>query len=86
MDSRWRFLHHDMAELRGRVRQVGPGAGKPGPSGVPAGKENPAREEGNRDGDRTESREERRPCVKKSRYCSSRTRTVNRHRWMRRES
>ena len=60
MDSRWRFLHHDKAELRGRVRQRGPGGGKPGPSGVPAGQEKPARVEGNRDGDRTKSREAQR--------------------------
>ena len=32
------------------------------------------------------SREVRRPCAEKSRYRSSYARTVNRHRWMRRES
>ena len=36
--------------------------------------------------DRNFSREEDGTCVEKSRYCVLTARTVNRHRWMRRES
>ena len=36
--------------------------------------------------DRNKSREENGACVEKSRYCVIKARTVNRHRWMRRES
>ena len=39
---------------------------------------------GSRDAERNTSSEVREPCVKKSRYCLYRTRTVNRHRWMER--
>ena len=36
--------------------------------------------------ERNLSSEENGPCVEKSRYCVTKARTVNRHRWMRRES
>ena len=39
-----------------------------------------------RDADRTYSREAGELTAKKSRYCFICTRTVNRHRWVRRES
>ena len=39
-----------------------------------------------RDVDRTKSREAGELAAKKSRYCFIQARTVNRHRWMRRES
>ena len=39
-----------------------------------------------RDAERNKSSEACQPCAKKSRYCIYDTRTVNRHRWMRRES
>ena len=39
-----------------------------------------------RDADRNSSREACRAAVEKSRYCLHTARTVNRHRWMRRES
>ena len=41
MDSRWRFLHCDVTELWGHVREVGAGNGESGRSGVPAREENP---------------------------------------------
>ena len=39
-----------------------------------------------RDAERNISSEEQEGAVEKSRYCLHLTRTVNRHRWMRRES
>ena len=41
---------------------------------------------GDCDAERNQSSEEQEGAVEKSRYCLYLTRTVNRHRWMRRES
>ena len=49
------------------------------------GRQIPLRNAG-RDADRTYSREAGELTAGKSRYCLQCTRTVNRHRWMRRES
>ena len=85
MDNRWRFLYCDMTELWGHVQRAEAGNGKPGASEVPGGLANPPFNGKTRRVPK-KSREVRELCVKKSRYCSYRTRTVNRHRWMRRES
>ena len=49
------------------------------------GRKNPYARQ-SRDAERNKSSEAGGLAVKKSRYCSSCTRTANRHRWMRRES
>ena len=85
MDNRWRFLYCGMTELWGHVQRAGAGNGKPGASGVPGREANPPLNGKTRRGPKS-SREARELCVKKSRYCLYRTRTVNRHRWMRRGS
>ena len=60
--------------------------------GCTVGRENRGKRNGaptigqRRDGERNTSSEVRIHAVKKSRYCAICTRTVNRHRWMRRES
>ena len=41
MDSRWRFLHRDATELRGRMGEARPGNGKPGASARGAALEKP---------------------------------------------
>ena len=90
MRIRWtaglRFLHPLLSELRGHGKGSRAGNGKPGASEVVAGLENPPCIRRRRDAERNTSSEVREPCVKKSRYCLYRTRTVNRHRWMRRGS
>ena len=85
MDIRWRFLYCGITELWGHVQKAGAGNGKPGASEVPDTLANPCANGKTRRGPK-ESREARELCVKKSRYCLYRTRTVNRHRWIRRES
>ena len=84
MDNR-RFLYCGMTELWGHIRKAEAGNGKPGKQGTNRlGKSGQQWEA--RCGAKTSS-EVHEPCIKKrSRYCLYRTRTVNRHRWMRRES
>ncbi len=85
MDNRWRFLYCCMTELWGRMQRAWAGRGKTGASEVGEGKANPPFNPKTRRGANYSS-EARKLCAKKSRYCSYSTRTVNRHRWMRRES
>ena len=84
MDSRWKFLHCSMTEMWGHAREEGAGNEKTGASAEVAGRQIPPRKL-RRDAE-TEWSEVLKGTAKKSRYCFSRTRTVNRHRWMRRVS
>ena len=86
MDNRWRFLYHKSSELWGHRRIVQPGNGKTGASEVGAWKEKLPGESRRRDAERTKVAKCMIPAVEKSRYCVTYARTVNRHRWMRRES
>ena len=90
MRIRWtaglRFLHPLLSELRGHGKGSGAGNGKPGASEVVSGLENPSCLRQRRDAERNEVAKPRPLPVEKSRYCVARARTVNRHRWMRRES
>ena len=86
MDNRLRFLYCSAAELWGHRKKAGAGNGKTGASVVPGRQEKPPPGTGRREADRRLSREARGLAVKKSRYCLHCTRTVNRHRWMRRGS
>ena len=86
MDSRSRFLHPLMTELRGHGKGSGAGNGKPGASEVAAMEENPHGVRQRRDAERNEVAKPRPLPVEKSRYCLYGARTVNRHRWMRRGS
>ena len=86
MDSRSRFLHPFMTELRGHGKGSGAGNGKPGASEVAAMEENPHGRRQRRDAERNEVVKLRPLPVEKSRYRVARARTVNRHRWMRRGS
>ena len=84
MDDRWKFLYCDMTELWGHTREALPGK-EPGESGAGGREEKPPAEAAAVRRPK-QSREVRRPRVKKSRYRSYRTRTADRHRWMRRGS
>ena len=86
MDNRLRFLYCGMKEMWGHGQKAWAGNGKTGASEVGAREANPSCESRRRDAERKKSSEAGRLAVKKSRYKSYRTRTVNRHRWMRRES
>ena len=86
MDSRFRFLHPLMTELRGHGKGSGAGNGKPGASEVAAMEEKPHGVRQRRDAERNEVAKPRPLPVEKSRYRVARARTVNRHRWMRRGS
>ena len=85
MDSRWRFLHCCMTELWGRMGEAWAGRGKTGASAAGGVKAKPypdPRALGGAKGS-SEACDTR---AEKSRYSSYSTRTVNRHRWMGRES
>ena len=86
MDNRLRFLYCGMTELRGRIGVAWAGNGKPGASAGGGGEEKPPTRTQWRDAQRRKSSEACKAGAEKSRYCSYRTRTVNRHRWMGRES
>ena len=86
MDNRRRFLYCGMTELRGRMRVRRAGGGKPGASAGGSGEEKPPAYARWRDAERRFSSEEPEARAEKSRYRSSRTRTVDRHRWMGRGS
>ena len=86
MDSRWKFLHPVPAELRGRGREARAGKGKPGASTGCGMREARVQESRRCEAERNRSSEECRPAAEKSRYSLVRARTVNRHRWMGRES
>ena len=85
MDNRLKFLYRDITELWGHGVLTEAGKGKTGAStgGEIQAKPylNPMVLRG-----ANKSSEAHGPSVEKSRYCVYRTRTVNRHRWMRRES
>ena len=85
MDNRLKFLYCRISELWGHRGKGRAGNEKTGASGGGARLEKLS---GNPEplGGPKRSREASEPAVKKSRYCVSDTRTVNRHRWMRRES
>ena len=85
MDNRWRFLYCMVTELWGRMWGAGAGKGEPGTSAAGVMQANPHHEPRALRGPK-ESREARSTCAEKSRYRLPCTRTVNRHRWMRRES
>ena len=70
MDSRFRFLHPLMTELRGHGKGSGAGNGKPGASEVAAMEENPHGVRQRRDAERNEVAKPRPLPVEKSRYCS----------------
>ena len=84
MDSRLIFLHHAAPELRGHGEEARARDGAGSKRGIRGGPSHPARRA--REGERTESSEERGGAVEKSRYGAPHARTVNRHRWMRRGS
>ena len=86
MDNRLRFLYCSVTELRGHGGEAGAGDGEPGASGAGEGQENPSLQSETVTRSETYSSEAGRPAVEKSRYGSCCTRTVNRHRWMGRES
>ncbi len=86
MDSRFKFLHPLLSELRGHGKGSRAGNGKPGASEGVAGLENPPCMRRRRDAERNEVVKLRPLPVEKSRYRVARARTVNRHRWMRRGS
>ena len=86
MDNRLKFLYHVSSELWGHRRTAHPGNGNTGASEVGVRKEKPPYKIRRRDAERTEVAKHPIPAAKKSRYCVARARTVNRHRWMRRES
>ena len=80
-----KFLYYGMSELWGHRRKGRAGNEKTGASEVRAKLANPLSDLKALCGPKI-SREALKPAVKKSRYCAYHTRTVNRHRWMRRES
>ena len=86
MDNRRRFLYCVAAELWGRMRKPRAGSGKPGARRGGRGEANPPAEARCSDAERSRSSEARGARAEKSRYRPPRTRTVNRHRWMGRES
>ena len=85
MDNRLKFLYCHRSELWGRRGKGRAGNEETGASGGGVRLENLS---GNPKplGGPKRSREASEPAAKKSRYCIYGTRTVNRHRWMRRES
>ncbi len=85
MDNRLKFLYRVLSELWGHRTEAKPGNEKTGASAGLVRLENPFN---NRKALSVpnKSREVGIGAVKKSRYCVIRARTVNRHRWMRRES
>ena len=85
MDNRLKFLYYDDTELWGRRKRALPGMEIPGQAGQEPWRQIRMAIRG-RDVYRTKSREVCELSAEKSRYCYQRTRTVNRHRWMRRES
>ena len=85
MDNRLRFLYHVSSELWGHRRKADR-EGNTGASEEESGWQI-RRTIRRRDADRTKVGKCLIPAVKKSRYCVIPcARTVNRHRWMRRES
>ena len=80
-----RFQYHIKTELWGHRREMGARNGKTGASEVAVWEANPPCKAKALRGP-NKSREVGIGAVKKSRYCVIRARTVNRHRWMRRES
>ena len=86
MDNRRRFLYRMGTELRGRGREARAGDGKTGISAGGGAEEKPRAGSRGRDMERKESSEARGEAAEKSRYGFPCARTVNRHRWMRRES
>ena len=85
MDNRLIFLYCIMTELWGRMCKAWAGTGKTGASAGGIGEANPPVKPVALSGAKRSS-EARGACAEKSRYCSCCTRTVNRHRWMRRRS
>ena len=86
MDNRRRFLYCVAAELWGRMREPCAGGWKARRKrGRQRGGKSP-RMGRCRDAERRESSEARGASAEKSRYGFLCARTVNRHRWMRRES
>ena len=85
MDNRRRFLYYAISEMRGRMWKACAGKEKTGASAMCGGKEKPPLKTRALSGPK-KSREACRTCAEKSRYCAAGTRTVNRHRWMGRES
>ncbi len=85
MDNRWKFLYYDITELWGHGRKAWARKGKTCTSGVGVHQANPVCNPNPLRGAKRSS-EAREPAVEKSRYRLYHTRTVNRHRWMRRES
>ena len=86
MDNRLIFLYRMVTELWGHGRETWAGNGKSGTNGVVAQQANPLCMRRSRDVERTKVVKHVPPPVEKSRYCLPCARTVNRHRWMRRES
>ena len=68
MDSRSRFLHPLMTELRGHGKGSGAGNGKPGASEVAVMEENPHGVRQRRDAERNEVAKPRPLPIEKSRY------------------
>ena len=85
MDNRLKFLYCGITELRGHGEEARAGSEKTGARREPVMEEKP-HGKGSRLSGANKSSEARGGAVEKSRYCLYRTRTVNRHRWMRRES
>ena len=80
MDDRLTFLYCRVPELRGHGGERGAGKGNTGPNRIGASQENPGGSSRGCDGERNISSEARGSAVKKSRYSTPCTRTVNRHR------
>ncbi len=85
MDNRFRFLYPVYTELWGRGEITRAGRGKPGAAAGLGGRQIPLRKAGRKRTER-KGREAGEGTAEKSRYSCIRARTVNRHRWMRRES
>ena len=85
MDSWLRFQHYTVSELWGRRERARAGNGKTGASAVMGEEANPLTKHKALCGANFSS-EACEPTAGKSRYSVQCTRTVNRHRWMRRES
>ena len=85
MDNRWRFLYCVPPELWGRMGEVCAGKENTGTSAGAVREANPPHDAMALSGPKG-SREAHGPRAKKSRYGVTRTRTVNRHRWMGRGS
>ena len=86
MDNRLRFLYPAASEMWGHRHKAGAGSGKPGASAGAVREANPPHEGGGVKRSEEWSSEACGVAVRKSRYRVPRARTVNRHRWIGRES